>query len=78
MWTTSFPHAHTIADATAAAEALTCWHDTVTRTPDGTHTARPISAMLAWFDEAHTIVAYNGRGFDMRVLRQYYDGDDDR
>ena len=31
--------------------------------------------LLAWFDSAAVIVAYNGRGFDMRVLRQHYRGD---
>ena len=34
--------------------------------------------MLKWFDDARMIVAYNGREFDMRVLRRHYDGDEDR
>ena len=34
--------------------------------------------MLTQFDGAALIVAYNGRHFDMRVLHQYYDGDEAR
>ena len=34
--------------------------------------------MFASFDEASLIVAYNGRDFDMQVLRQYYGGDEER
>ena len=34
--------------------------------------------MLAWFDGAAMIAAYNGRHFDMEVLKRYYDGDEAR
>ena len=37
-----------------------------------------MSALLEWFDRAELIVAYNGRAFDMRVLRALYGGDEAR
>ena len=37
-----------------------------------------IRTILARFDGAQLIVAYNGRDFDMRVLKRLYDGDDER
>ena len=37
-----------------------------------------MARMLDWFDTARVIVAYNGRGFDMEVLRRYYAGDEER
>ena len=33
---------------------------------------RPVEEMLQRFDDAAVLVAYNGRAFDMRVLRRYY------
>ena len=56
---------------------MSVWHSAVTRAPDGS-TARSVADMLAWFDDARVIVAYNGRAFDMHVLRGYYGGDAER
>ena len=71
------PHARTAAEALAAADAQTFWHGAVARAPSGGR-ALGVRDMLAWFDAARAIVAYNGHAFDMRVLRQYYDGNDAR
>ena len=61
----------------AGAAARSFWHESVGRAPNG-DVAAGMRAMLAWFDGAQLIVAYNGRAFDMRVLKQLYDGDDER
>ena len=37
-----------------------------------------IEKLLEVFDSARVIVAYNGRDFDMQVLRRYYNGDEGR
>ena len=72
------PRARTVAEAVAAADRQTFWHTDVDRPPEGHGAVRPIRDMLGWFDAARVIVAYNGRAFDMQVLRRYYDGDDER
>ena len=41
-------------------------------------TPAPICDMLARFDRASMIVAYNGKEFDMRVLTSAYRGDRER
>jgi len=45
---------------------LVCWRDDNTL-PDG-----PFAPLLDLFDRASVIVAYNGSGFDMPLLRKYY------
>ena len=37
-----------------------------------------MESLLQVFDRSKLIVAYNGRAFDMEVLKQYYNGDDGR
>ena len=74
MW---LPEAATVEAARAGAAARSFWHESVGRAPNG-DVAAGMRAMLAWFDGAQLIVAYNGRAFDMRVLKQLYDGDDER
>ena len=61
----------------ADADTRTFWHASVQRTPAG-GTAAGVGGLLAWFDAARVIVAYNGHAFDMQVLRALYDGDDER
>ena len=53
---------------------MTVWHERVARTPEGEGALR-VGALLAWFDTARAVVAYNGATFDMQVLRRYYNGD---
>ena len=74
MW---LPHGATAAAVKEDAATATFWHARVERTPSGQE-ARPMAALLTWMDAARVIVAYNGRGFDMRVLRSLYGGDDAR
>ena len=71
------PQSEREADAWARAERGTFWNAAVTRTPTG-DAARPVASLLAWFDEARVIAAYNGHGFDMEVLWAAYRGDRDR
>lgn len=59
----------TIADApepTVAPKRITCWRD------DNDAVGGPFEALLAEFDGASVIVAYNGLDFDMPVMRKYY------
>ena len=63
MW---LPEAATVEAARAGAAARSFWHESVGRAPNG-DVAAGMRAMLAWFDGAQLIVAYNGRAFDMRV-----------
>jgi uncharacterized protein YprB with RNaseH-like and TPR domain len=68
------------ADGTVHAEhaqTLTCWHAEVTRAPGGGEVHR-VETLLQWMDTAKVIVAYNGRAFDMEVLKQHYGGDEER
>ena len=62
---------------TAQAETLTCWHEQVTHAPGGGE-RHGVETLLRWMDAAAVIVAYNGRAFDMEVLRGYYRGDTER
>ena len=55
----------------------TFWHTSVIRTPSGGVPDR-VGDMLKWFDQARLIVAYNGREFDMRVLKGAYGNDEER
>ena len=55
----------------------TFWHEDVGRTPEGGTPSR-VEELLKWFDQAKMIVAYNGREFDMKVLRSAYGGDEER
>ena len=67
----------TLAEAQDNAEALTVWHTTVMRTPQGAPAAR-MERLLTWFDKAKAIVAFNGSAFDMQVLRRHYGTDEQR
>ena len=53
------------------------WHEDVARAPGGGSPAR-VEELLRWFDDAAMIAAYNGRAFDMRVLKRHYGGDEAR
>ena len=55
--------------AMATAEALHWWRD------DNTHGVNPFAPLLALFDDAAAIVAYNGLGFDFPLLRKHYAAD---
>lgn len=57
------------ADAEAAVATATAhhwWRD------DAAHGANPFAPLLALFDDAALIVAYNGLGFDFPLLRKHY------
>jgi hypothetical protein len=71
------PRAKDAAAAREDATTQTFWHETVRRSPDG-NVAQHTTDLLKWFDRASVIVAYNGREFDMQVLRRAYAGDDAR
>lgn len=59
---------HTVQRQMSEAEHYTFWHqDAGTHTGDG-----GVQELLGLFDRASLLVAYNGIGFDMRVLRSYY------
>jgi hypothetical protein len=47
-------------------QRITCWRD------DNDAEGGPLEALFAAFDRASLIVAYNGIGFDMPVMRKYY------
>ena len=68
MW---LPTAATAEAALAEAASKTFWHESVTRAPNG-EAAAGVRELLDWLDGAAMVVAYNGRGFDMRVLSRYY------
>ena len=68
--------ARSAAEAREEATTQPFWHDSVRRAPDG-RAAQHVHDLLEWFDGASVIVAYNGRTFDMQVLRRAYGGDDD-
>ncbi len=55
--------------ASAAATEFTFWRD------DNSHGASPFERLLALFDAAEVIVAYNGLSFDLPVLRKHYGAD---
>ena len=74
MW---LPAARDASEARAGNEEITCWHERVTRTPGG-NAPTHMRELLRWFDRAREIVAYNGRRFDMEVMRREYGGDMDR
>ena len=67
----------TLTEAVDNAETCTAWHNTMTRTPQGT-TAIHAEHLLEWFDKAKAIVSYGGSTFDMQVLRQHYGNDEQR
>lgn len=54
-------------EARKTALQYTFWRDRVLSKGQG-----PFDGALALFDEAEAIVAYNGFGFDLRVLSKYY------
>lgn len=47
-------------------QRITCWRD------DNEAEGGPFEALFVAFDQASLIVAYNGLGFDMPVMRKYY------
>jgi len=53
-------------EPSVAPRRITCWRD------DNDAEGGPFEALLAAFDGASLIVAYNGIGFDMPVMRKYY------
>ena len=63
------PIAKSIREAVAQEEHGTFWHKDAC---DGRGEREGIEGLLEWFDTARTIVAYNGRHFDMRALRGLY------
>lgn len=52
--------------AFAASKEYTFWRD------DGSNETHPFEPLLALFDAAEVVVAYNGLGFDMPIMRKYY------
>ena len=52
--------------ARQAASKYTFWRD------NARHGQAPFEPVLSLFDQAEAIVAYNGFGFDLRVLSKYY------
>ena len=73
MW---LPAASTVDASIAGADTRTFWHESVTRAPNG-EAAVGMRGLLEWFDGAAMIVAYNGREFDMRVLKGCYRADEE-
>ena len=59
-------HAEDAERALASATALHWWRD------DPSYGKNPFAPLLALFDQAELIVAYNGLGFDFPLLRKHY------
>jgi hypothetical protein len=66
------PTARSSQEAWAQAEKGTFWHEHARQKGN---TDGGIGTLLEWFDDAKLIVAYNGRAFDMEVLKRYYGED---
>ena len=72
------PHANSTQASWATAERHSFWHEHATHRRDRAGGGDGVAELLRLFDAATLLVAYNGRAFDMEVLRSHYEGDEAR